>query len=355
MNHPYVIFPDREIANAGIISETFRSLGISRFLDACRFVHELPYGYNSDRDAPMILFKERKGTCTTKHATIANLAEELSLSINRGVGIYAMTEALVTGTERILADYKLPYVPMIHCYLEYEGRKVDLTEGNRNGKNRPIDEFLFTRQVEANISAKAEYLIYRNTLKGLLQSREELKGVDIQRLLRAREEGLKILRTNIERLQSNESHARREVPMRIFERPGEARVKRLLSEADLPTADLTPGHLDHFFGCGSGDALEGVIGLEPYGAVALLRSLAVASTRRGHGLGTQLVAHAERYARERGVRALYLLTTTAEPFFRRLGYECIARDAVPEAIKATREYAGICPASSAVMTKRLVD
>jgi len=166
-------------------------------MEACRYVHELPYGYNSDRDDPMILFKERMGTCTTKHATIATLARELGLPTFKDVGIYAMTEAIVTGTGRITAEYALPYVPMIHCFLEFEGRRVDLTEGNRNGKNRPIGEFLFTQQVEPNISAKAEYLIYRNALKGLLQSREELRGIEIQRLLRAREEGLKILRANI--------------------------------------------------------------------------------------------------------------------------------------------------------------
>jgi hypothetical protein len=194
--NPYTIFPDQEL-RAGTVATMFRSMGIHRFLAACRYVHGLPYGYNSDRDDPMILFKERMGSCTTKHATIATLAQEMGLPIFRGVGIYPMTEAIVTGAGRITADYGLPYVPMIHCFLEHGGRKVDLTEGNRNGKNRPIDDFLFTQPVEPNISAKAEYLIYRNALTGLLQTREELKGIDIQRLLRAREEGLKILRANI--------------------------------------------------------------------------------------------------------------------------------------------------------------
>jgi hypothetical protein len=195
--NPYTIFPDLDISGGAAISDMFRSMGIHRFLDACRYVHGLPYGYNTDKDDPMILFKERMGTCTTKHATIATLAQELGLPISRGVGIYPMTEAIVTGAGRIASDYELPYVPMIHCFLEHDGRKVDLTEGNRNGKNRPINEFLFTQRVEPNLSAKAEYLIYRNALAGLIQSREELKGVEIQRLLRAREEGLKLLRANI--------------------------------------------------------------------------------------------------------------------------------------------------------------
>lgn len=156
---PYTILPDPQISGGETISGLFRSLGIDRFHDACRFVHELPYGYNSNRDDPLILFKEKMGTCTTKHATIATLAQELGLPVSRGVGIYPMTEEIVTGTGRLTADFKLPYVPMIHCFLEYGGCKADLTEGNRNGENQPIDEFLFTQKVEPNISAKAEYLI----------------------------------------------------------------------------------------------------------------------------------------------------------------------------------------------------
>jgi amino-acid N-acetyltransferase len=141
--------------------------------------------------------------------------------------------------------------------------------------------------------------------------------------------------------------------LEIFKNPEESVVKRLLSDAELPTADLTPGHMEHFFACGKKGDINGVIGLELYGPVALLRSLAVTSPERGRGLGMQLVAHAERYAHDRGVGALYLLTATAEPFFRRLGFERVCRDDVPEAIKATGEYSGICPASAAVMAKAL--
>lgn len=142
--------------------------------------------------------------------------------------------------------------------------------------------------------------------------------------------------------------------MKIFMNPDEGAVKRLLSHAELPSADITPGHMEHFFAYGTPGDIKGVIGLELYGTIGLLRSLAVASSERGCGSGKRLVAHAEGYAREHGVGELYLLTTTAESFFRRLGYESTGRDTVPEEIKRTREYAGICPVSSAVMSKQLV-
>jgi amino-acid N-acetyltransferase len=139
----------------------------------------------------------------------------------------------------------------------------------------------------------------------------------------------------------------------IFPNPKLSAVKQLLSESSLPIEDITAQHLQHFFGCGSGLELEGLVGLELYGEVALLRSLAVAASRRGSGVGSGLVAHAERHARDQGVQSLYLLTTTAEKFFLRRGYTRIPRDESPAAIKSTSEFSGICPTSSAFMVKYL--
>ncbi len=130
-------------------------------------------------------------------------------------------------------------------------------------------------------------------------------------------------------------------------------IKRLLSSADLSAVDLTEAHLEHFFVRGPADAPQGVIGLELYPPVALLRSLAVASASRGQGVGTALLLDAEHYARKRDVEEIYLLTTTAEKFFARHGYEKIERDDAPPAIRDTQEFSSVCPVSSALMRKRL--
>jgi hypothetical protein len=196
MDH-FRCFPDRAIAANGPVSEEFVRLKIKTLHAACRSVHEMPYGYNSDRDEFMILFKEGKGTCTTKHAVIGTLARELEIPIHKHVGIYGMTEEIVTGTRDLLKRFDLPYIPMLHCFLVYETFRVDLTEGNRNGKNRPIEEFLFTERVDPNISGKDEYMLYRKALSDLIHKRPELNGVDMRRVLQAREEGLKLLKANI--------------------------------------------------------------------------------------------------------------------------------------------------------------
>lgn len=140
---------------------------------------------------------------------------------------------------------------------------------------------------------------------------------------------------------------------RIFQRPPEAGVRRLLADCGLPDADLTPEHFEHFFGCGSERELEGVVGVELHGTDALLRSLAVAQSARGRGCGSALVAEAERYARTRGVTRMYLLTATAEPFFQKRGYARTPRESAPESLRTTREFAALCPASATFMLKAL--
>ncbi len=141
--------------------------------------------------------------------------------------------------------------------------------------------------------------------------------------------------------------------MRIFPKPSESEVRRLLAEAGLPAEDLAPDALEDFLGCGPEGALTGVVGLEILGTEALLRSLAVARSERGRGYGKMLVAEAERRARARGVERVYLLTTTAAEFFARLGYHEVPRDEAPPSIRVTSEFSVVCPTNSVLMLKVL--
>jgi amino-acid N-acetyltransferase len=142
-------------------------------------------------------------------------------------------------------------------------------------------------------------------------------------------------------------------PITISPRPSLSTAVKLLASAQLPTEDLTAEHCKHFFFAGSPAEPTGLVGLELFGEVALLRSLVVSADRRGTGEGSVLLRYAEDHARAQGVRTLYLLTTTAEPFFAKHGYQRAPRDTAPDAIRATREFAGICPASSAFMARKL--
>jgi amino-acid N-acetyltransferase len=129
-----------------------------------------------------------------------------------------------------------------------------------------------------------------------------------------------------------------------------AGVEALLTAEHLPTdgVDLC---FDSFFVLEEGDRIVGAAGLELYGDDALLRSVVVAQGAQGEGIGSSLTRRALDEARARGAQAVYLLTTTAERFFPRFGFERIGREEVPERLLASREFQGACPASAIAMRR----
>lgn len=101
------------------------------------------------------------------------------------------------------------------------------------------------------------------------------------------------------------------------------------------------------------DRIVGCAAVEPYDRAALLRSVAVAADRRGAGVGTHLVKATEDLARDIGATSLILLTETAEPWFRRLGYASIDRSSVPDDVARSVEFLTACSASAVAMRRAL--
>jgi hypothetical protein len=193
----YELLPQLDITPSGEISNKFLSMDIKTFQEACNYVHNLEYGYNSDADDRWILFKELKGSCTPKHGVIAGLAKELKIPLHKHVGIYKFTEEIVKGAQKIIDKYQIPYIPIVHCFLVYNNFRFDLTEGNLNGKETSIEEFLHEEQVEPFISRKNEYLLYRRALEEKILISPELAGISIKFILKAREEAIILLHEKI--------------------------------------------------------------------------------------------------------------------------------------------------------------
>lgn len=129
-------------------------------------------------------------------------------------------------------------------------------------------------------------------------------------------------------------------------------VERLLEANDLPSDDVA-ANPEVFYIASSSDERVGIGGLEQYGRDGLLRSVVIAESARGKGLGGALVRALEAKAADDGVERLFLLTTTAADFFAHQGYEEIDRDAAPESIQATTQFDDLCPTSATCMRKVL--
>ncbi|MCH8569733.1 MAG: arsenic resistance N-acetyltransferase ArsN2 [Balneolales bacterium] len=133
----------------------------------------------------------------------------------------------------------------------------------------------------------------------------------------------------------------------------DSEVKELLTSCNLPVDDLQSGSDVKLFGLRDNGVLIGVVGIEKCGEAGLLRSLAVSSIHRGKHIGQKLVAYAESWAAANGLKELYLLTTTADTFFQKIGYSELPRDAAPLPIAATKEFSYLCPSSSVFMHKSI--
>ena len=129
-------------------------------------------------------------------------------------------------------------------------------------------------------------------------------------------------------------------------------IRVLLESCGLPTSDLARSQPQFIVVCDA-EQIIGTGALQPFGPSALLRSIAVAASRRGCGIGRTIVLELERLARTSHIRRLILLTQTAGPFFDRQGYRPVDRRAVPSEVQASEEFSVLCPGSAICMAKTL--
>ncbi|MCC6332674.1 MAG: GNAT family N-acetyltransferase [Myxococcales bacterium] len=130
-------------------------------------------------------------------------------------------------------------------------------------------------------------------------------------------------------------------------------ARALVASAGLPTIGVEDAFPRGYSVVRGGNGLLGVAGLEVHGDVGLLRSVAVVPSKQRSGLGRCLVEDRLAAAREATLGAVYLLTTTAAAWFRKLGFEDTPRQDLPEALRRSTEFAAVGPSSATCLVERL--
>jgi amino-acid N-acetyltransferase len=125
----------------------------------------------------------------------------------------------------------------------------------------------------------------------------------------------------------------------------------LLKKAGLPVADLSTDLLA--FVAEKNGVFLGVIGVESFARIGLLRSLVVSADARGGGVGPALVTALEVACHANAVEELWLLTIDADRFFEKRGFVARDRADAPDAIQRTAEFQGLCPQDAILMSKIL--
>ncbi len=125
-------------------------------------------------------------------------------------------------------------------------------------------------------------------------------------------------------------------------------IKELLLSAGLPTAGVDE-HWKTFLVAREDGTLVACGGAEAYQFAALIRSVAVRPEHRSQGLGRRIVRQLLDRLASRGLREFYILTTTAEAYFRKRGFKTIDRDEVHPQLLSSREFQDACPESAVCM------
>lgn len=133
----------------------------------------------------------------------------------------------------------------------------------------------------------------------------------------------------------------------------EINIRELLSHCGLHNTDISERKLVNFIAARWGEDIVGAIGLEIASDDGLVRSLAISDKFRGQGVARDLSTALEGYARSKGIKTLYLITTTAENFFAGRGYESIPRESAPDSVKNLDEFRRFNAKTAVCMYKKI--
>ncbi|MFC1671273.1 hypothetical protein ACFL20_12850 [Spirochaetota bacterium] len=179
---PISCLPDGKIVDKGRMSKKFLSLNITSFTEACEYIKNMPYGYTASSDDGYILFTENMGTCEEKHSVAAELAFELDIPVVKKIGVYKLNDEIVTGVSNILSQYSISYMPQSHCFLTYGEFRVDLTEGNCNGKNKTIEDYIDIHDVSYKATGDEKNALWEKSVANVLKNDAAFSNMTLEKV-----------------------------------------------------------------------------------------------------------------------------------------------------------------------------
>src|SRR5215831_16279263 len=165
---------NRPFSAVGAYTSLIRIAGIHDFAGAARHVRALPYGRIADRKKLWLVLEEARGTCTTKHALLAELAREQWIDVQLTLGIYEMSERNTPGVGRVLSAYGLEYIPEAHCYLRHQSGRIDVT-GVPAGAE-PIDHFLHEEPITLDQIGAYKQELHQRLLRDWISRTDSMRG-----------------------------------------------------------------------------------------------------------------------------------------------------------------------------------
>lgn len=138
---------------------------LSAYINLVKEIKGLPYGRNSDRSDYTLVQKEKKGTCSTKHAYLKWMAVKEGVEgVELKLCFFKMNSANTKAIGKILEKYRLDFIPEAHCYLNINGQAWDVTHPNSNFRNISRD-IEYEEEIEPDQIGDYKVGFHKNFLK----------------------------------------------------------------------------------------------------------------------------------------------------------------------------------------------
>jgi hypothetical protein len=189
--HSWDVLDPVAIKTSGDISNAFVRLGALDYRAAARFISRLPYGRNTIVNDRLVVIRENRGTCSTKHAILRRLAIEQAVDVALVIGIYAMHERNTPGVGPVLRKYGLSSLPEAHCYLRFREKRVDVTRPIKANRPERTARFLYEEDIAPEQIGEYKTGLHRRFLQRWIAETADGRGLD--EIWRIREECISAL------------------------------------------------------------------------------------------------------------------------------------------------------------------
>lgn len=120
--------PKYQLHSNDTLTQRVKKHEIYSWEELITFVKELPYGRNANRTDISLVIKEKKGTCSSKHAFLKKVADLNNIpDIKLILGMYKMSEANTPKIGTELSTHHIDYILEAHCYLKINNKRIDMT------------------------------------------------------------------------------------------------------------------------------------------------------------------------------------------------------------------------------------
>ncbi len=159
------------LSNDDITQDIIES-GCVTWDDLVRSVRNFKYERNAHREDINLVWYERKGTCSSKHAFLFEIAQKNALpSVKLLVGIYLMTSENTPAVGSVLKEYKLTGIPEAHCYLKVENDYLDVTTVMSSYENFASD-VLIEKEITPTFVINEKINYHQSFLENWIQENE---------------------------------------------------------------------------------------------------------------------------------------------------------------------------------------